>query len=80
MLEDSIRSVERENLSSFLELTSVLARDMQDDLFPYFHRLFGAVVGVVDRIAKDVHNKPGSQPLDPELGGKIFECLSHMLK
>ena len=49
-------------------------RDLGDDLFPYFHRLFGALIGVINKISL------AGSATNPELTGKLFECLSYLIR
>ena len=76
MLETNVRDASADNLSSFLQLISVLGRDLEDDLYPYFHRLFGMLVKHVDNV---VYTGIGGAP-NPELTGKLFECMSYLIK
>jgi hypothetical protein len=65
---------------------SVLARDLQEDLFIHFHVLFKVLVKRLDSIVfsgslkQTVGSIPGTGAPNPELTGKLFECLSYMMK
>ena len=76
MLETAVTNAEPGNLPSFLQLISVLGRDLGDDLYPHFHRLFGLLVKQVDRAA---YSSVGGSP-NPELTGKAFETMSYLIK
>ena len=76
MLETNVREASADNLSSFLQLISVLGRDLEDDLYPHFHRLFGLLVKHVDNV---VYTGIGGAP-NPELTGRLFECMSYLIK
>lgn len=75
MLDSQLSRVTATELSSFMQLTSVLARDMQDDLWPYFHRLFNTLT---QRVNSVINATPGTP--SPELTGQLFECLSYIIK
>jgi hypothetical protein len=49
------------------------SRDLQDEMYPHFHRLLEALLGVVDSVSE-------VPELNPELTGKLFECVSYLLK
>lgn len=81
------RKVNPEQLFIFFErtfitlLTFMNNRDLEEDLYPHFHRLFGMLVKHVDAVAYSGNSKSGgSNAPNPELTGKLFETLSYLLK
>jgi len=81
-LIEKINTISPLNFDTFLKLISVLGRDLQDDLYPHFHELFISLVNRVDDIAFSLNAKhDGSCGLpNPEMTGKLFECLSYLTK
>jgi hypothetical protein len=56
-------------------------RDLQEDLYPHFHRFFGMLVKQVDAVAYSGSSKSGAMGApNPELTGKLFETLSYLIK
>lgn len=91
ILEKYISNVPSIELPSLLLLVSVLGRDLQDDLYPNFHSLFKVISHRLDQV---VHNGPSTRSADEndavvdpvksspniDIAGKIFECLSYLIK
>lgn len=58
-----------------------MCRDLQEDLYPHYHQLFGMLVKQVDTVAYSGNSKSGaSNAPNPELTGKLFETLSYLIK
>ena len=74
LLIDRLEHVLDDSLPSILRLVSFLARDLQDDLFPYFHPL---MTSVLNRLQTGSKSRTG---LNPELVGNMIECISYLLK
>ena len=92
ILEKYISTVPSIELPSLLSLVSVLGRDLQEDLYPNFHSLFKVVSHRLDQV---VHNGAHTKSVDEndnvvidhiksspniDIAGKIFECLSYLIK
>jgi hypothetical protein len=75
ILEERLANVPALELGSFMQLSSVLARDLQEDLWPFFHRIFGTLVGRINSVTQAIPGTPS-----PELTGQLFECLSYLIK
>ena len=75
MLEEQISLCAAFEVGTFMQLVSVLARDLQEDIWPFFHRLFAVLIGKLNAV---IHAIPGSP--SPELTGQLFECLSYLIK
>lgn len=58
----------------------VYSRDLNEDLSKHFHSIIGAFLAIINQVAHsgsvDIHK----QAPNPELTGKLFECMSHLLK
>ena len=69
-------------LTSWIFNTLIISfRDLEEDLYPHFHRLFGMLVKQVDAVAYSGSSKSGvSNAPNPELTGKLFETLSYLIK
>jgi hypothetical protein len=80
ILANQMVSVAVQDLPSYLNLTSVLARDLKGDLAPHFHKLVQTLVSLVGKVAYSSLTINGPVAANPELTGKLFECLSHLLK
>jgi hypothetical protein len=76
MIETEINKDNIDALPSFLQLISVLARDLGDDLYSHFHHLFGLLTSKTDAVA---YSGTSGAP-NPELSGKLFECMSYLIK
>lgn len=80
LLEDRISTVPPIILPSFLQLVSVLGRDLGDDLFSHFHQLFNCLLKRLDHVVfSGSMNATGKTP-NPELTGQLFECFSYLIK
>ena len=56
-------------------------RDLGEDLSKHFHRLINAVLSLVTTVTKSAETvRKGVGAPSPELTGKLFECVSHMLR
>lgn len=80
-LQEHLESSSVDDLPSYLQLVSVLARDVQDDMSPYFHDFFKILTKLVDRTSQcggSSHQK--GRMADPKVTGNIFECMSHLLR
>ena len=56
-------------------------RDLEEDLYPHFHRLFGMLIKQVDAVVYSGSSKSGvSNAPNPELTGRLFETLSYLIK
>lgn len=60
--------------------SSVLYRDINEDLSPYFHKLFGVLCSIVDKVAISGGVLEHEEAPNPELTGKLFETMSHVLR
>ena len=69
-------------LTSWIFNTLIISfRDLEEDLYPHFHRLFGMLVKQVDAVAYSGSSKSGvSNAPNPELTGRLFETLSYLIK
>lgn len=67
-------------MSQIDSMFSILSRDLQADLFPYFDDLVSPLVAMTSRIINSGSEKPNDLSLDPEATGKIFECFSHLMR
>lgn len=61
-------------------MNAVHNRDLKEDLKTHFHVLVQTLQGVVDKVTYSSMNVKGNANANPELTGKLFECLSHLLK
>ena len=71
---EEVNNVPQNILPTYFQLLSVLGRDLGDDMYPYFHEIFTGITKNVDRIALY-----GGVP-NIELTGKMFECLSYLIR
>jgi hypothetical protein len=62
------------DLAIYFHLISILAKDVEVDLYPCFPQLMRTLSSIVDAVAN-----AGGSP-NPELSGKYFECISYLLK
>ena len=82
-IKEAMKTCPLESLSSFLQLLSVLARDIQDEIFEHISDFFSILISLVDKASMCGSNEKiatGSRLVDPELTGKIFECMSHLIR
>eukprot|EP01032_Pedospumella_encystans_P036266 gene36266-41027_t len=80
ILTNQILNVPEQDLATYFNLVSVLARDLKEDLQPHFHKLVQTLLAVVNKVAYSSMNSKGTSSANPELTGKLFESLSHLLK
>ena len=75
MIVECLEIAPADALPSFLHLTSVLAQDLHADMGKHFHTFMGVLT---KRMASVVYDETGHPR--PELVGKMFECISYLLK
>ena len=78
-LKDKLKGCPKDSLNSFLQLLSVLGRDIQDDMFDHTIDFFSILTTLLDDVSQ-CGEKSSKKQADPEMTGKIFECMSHMIR
>jgi hypothetical protein len=75
-LSNSISKASDDSLPSMLLLVSMLAKDVNTDLRPYFAQLMQALIGRIQSVSKT----STTEAYIPEIVGKIIECMSYLIK
>lgn len=59
----------------------ILSRDSQDDFFRHFHTFFQILTEIIQKLAagENIDGKKTNGP-NPELVGKVFECMSFLIR
>lgn len=73
----TLADVHDDSLPSVLRLVCMLCRDVLEDLSPYFVPLMSALVS---RVAPCSAMRNNNEAVNPELTGKVIECISYVLK
>jgi U3 small nucleolar RNA-associated protein 20 len=82
-LKEKMRECPMDSLNSFLQLLSVLGRDIQDEMFAHIFDFFDILTALVDKASlcgENVSTCTTERQADPEMTGKIFECMSHLIR
>jgi len=80
MLTTQMLAVPAQELQSYFNLLSVLAKDLKTDIKKHFHMIVNTLLKVLHGVAYSSTASKGAAAVNPELTGKLFECLSHLLK
>ena len=65
----------------FIQLLSVLTRDVKEELYQYFHKIMNVLIKQVDSMAHSTTIKGiGLGTPTPEICAKLFECISLLIK
>jgi hypothetical protein len=80
MLTTQMLAVPAQELQSYFNLLSVLAKDLKTDIQKHFHTIVNTLLKVLHGVAYSSTASKGAAAVNPELTGKLFECLSHLLK
>jgi hypothetical protein len=60
-----------------------LGRDIQDEMFEHMFDFFDILTALVDKASlcgENVSACTTERQADPEMTGKIFECMSHLIR
>jgi len=80
MLTNQILTVPAQELQSYFNLLSVLARDLKAEIQQHFDTIVNTLLKVLHGVAYSSTASKGMAAVNPELTGKLFECLSHLLR
>eukprot|EP01038_Epipyxis_sp_PR26KG_P008131 gene8131-11009_t len=75
-----IKIIPKCETQSYFILLSVLARDIKEQLYPCFNVIMKGLSSIVNEVVMSGINAKVSNGPNPEMAGKLFECLSHILK
>jgi hypothetical protein len=80
ILVDCTASFPARYLGCVFSVTAVFSRDLKEDVKPYFHKLFEAIMDRVSDVSMSGGATEEESAPNPELSAQLFETLSYLLK